>query len=165
MSNYENHNPISPKLVARWFVNHADRDAGEAVTHLKLQKLVYYAEAWFLANFDRPLTTRNFEAWAHGPVVRDLYAKYRDHSWDALPPEAGAQPTKEIQEFLAAVYDEYGQFSAKHLERMTHQEDPWKNARGGLPPEAASKTVIPKLEIRNFYAKRLGKEEIKQLQD
>lgn len=160
---YDDHEPISPKMVARWFVNHADRDAGEAITHLKLQKLVYYAEAWFLANFDRPLTTRDYEAWAHGPVVRDLYAKYRGQGWDALPPEQGTEPEEAVQDFLQAVFEEYGQFSAKRLERMTHEEDPWKNARQGLPPEAASSTIIPKLEIRNFYAKRLGKEPIKQL--
>lgn len=160
---YDNHAPISPKIIARWFVNHADRDAGEAVTHLKLQKLVYYAEAWFLANFDRPLTTGDYEAWAHGPVIKGLYAKYRPYGWEALPPEAGENPSENVEDFLMAVFDEYGQFSAKRLERMTHEETPWKSARQSLPPEAASNVIIPKIEIRNFYAGRLGKEEISSL--
>ncbi|MEL6642771.1 MAG: type II toxin-antitoxin system antitoxin SocA domain-containing protein [Pseudomonadota bacterium] len=156
---------ISPKVIARWFVNHADRDAGDVVTQLKLQKLVYYAEAWFLANFDRALIAEDFEAWAHGPALRSLYAKYRDYGWEALPPESGRRPPESIADFLKAVYEEYGQYSAKKLERMTHQEAPWLDAREGLLPEAASQRVIPKLSIRNFYAARIGKEKIQKLQN
>ncbi|ETX13265.1 hypothetical protein OCH239_12625 [Roseivivax halodurans JCM 10272] len=156
---------MSPKAVARWFVNHTDRDSGEVMTQLKLQKLVYYAEAWFLANFDRPLLSEDFEAWAHGPAVKSLYAKYRGHGWEPIPPQPGKSVPKELEPFLQAVYDEYGQYSAKKLERMTHEETPWLEARGALPPEAASRTVIPKVKIRNFYAARIEKEAIEQLQN
>jgi uncharacterized phage-associated protein len=160
---FEDWTPISAKTVARWFVNHADRDAGEAITQLKLQKLVYYADAWFLANFDKQLVTEDFEAWAHGPAIRSLYAKYRSHGWEALPREKGPHPDSDVADFLEAVYDEYGQFSAKALERMTHDEEPWQRARGGLSPEAASSTVIPKLDIRNYYAAKIDKKEIKKI--
>ena len=159
------HKPISAKVVARWFINHADRSAGESITHLKLQKLVFYAEAWFLANFDRSLVEDDFEAWAHGPAVRGLYSKYRHYGWEALPCETGPEPTKELAAFLMAVFTEYGQFSAKRLEQMTHSEEPWLDARTGLPPEAASRNIIPKLTIRNFYAGRIGKEPLEALQD
>lgn len=160
---FENFSSIDVKVVARWFINNVDREAGEAITQLKVQKLVYYADAWFLANFDKPLIEPDFEAWAHGPAIRALYAKYRDYGWDALPMEKGARPTPEVAEFLQAVYDEYGQFSAKTLERMTHEEKPWIDARAGLPPEAASNSVIPKLEIRNFYAAQIGKKALQKL--
>jgi uncharacterized phage-associated protein len=156
---------IPAKHVARWFLNHADREAGEALTQLKLQKLVYYADAWFLANFDRPMITDDFEAWAHGPAVRALYAKYRGRGWESLPPENGQMPPMEVNGFLTSLYKEYGQFSAKKLEQMTHEELPWKEARGNLAPEAASSKVISKLTMRNFYAKRLKKEEIARLQN
>ena len=156
---------IPAKTLARWFVNHTDRASGDSVTQLKLQKLVYYTEAWFMVHFDRTLTTADFEAWAHGPAIRALYGKYRAHGWDGLPPEKGPEPHGYLCPFLEAVYNEYGQFSAKRLERMTHEEDPWVVARGGLPPEAASRNVMPKLNIRNYYAKRIGKEPIKKLKD
>lgn len=159
----KDHKPLSPKVVARWFINHADRDAGEALTQLKLQKLVYYADAWFLANFDKPLINEDFEAWAHGPAVRSLYSKYKSFGWEAIPPESGSEPTKDIAKFLAAIFEEYGQFSAKRLERMTHEEAPWLDAREGLSPEAASKRIIPKIKMRNFYAGRIGKKEIKHI--
>ncbi len=161
----KSHRPLSPKVVARWFVNHADRSAGDVITQLKLQKLTYYAEAWFLVHFDRSLLTEDFEAWAHGPAIRSLYAKYRECGWGALPPETGAMPPGDVGSFLSAVYDEYGQFSAKRLEKLTHSEKPWISAREGLPPEAPSRKVIPKIDIRNFYAERIGKPAIKKLKN
>ncbi|WP_298938434.1 type II toxin-antitoxin system antitoxin SocA domain-containing protein [uncultured Ruegeria sp.] len=160
MSHLEN-----AKSVARWFVNRADRSAGEAITQLKVQKLVYYTEAWHLAYFDRPLLAEDFQAWAHGPVVRALYLKYRNFSWDGLPVEKGAMPSEATQELLEAIYESYGQYSAKKLEEMTHSERPWLEARNGLPPEAKSDTVISKLTMRNFYASRINKAEIQALQN
>lgn len=154
---------VTAKNVARWFVNRADRSAGEAITHLKVQKLVYYAEAWHLAYFDCPMLHEDFQAWAHGPVVRAIYDKYRQNSWEALPVEKGAMPARATQDLLESIYDAYGQFSAKKLEAMTHSELPWIEARNGLPPEAKSNTVISKLTMRNFYAKRIEKAEIQSL--
>ena len=154
---------VDPRRVATWFINHADRDAGEAITPLKLQKLVYYGQAWFLANFDRPLFTEDIQAWAHGPVCPPIFHKYKGNGWEALPSERNMLLPKDIGSFLRAVFDEYGQFSAKKLERMTHQEDPWKETRGNLPPEARCEKVIPKILMRNYYAKRLGKKEKSKL--
>ena len=160
---FDDWEPIGAKAVARWFVNHADRDAGEAITQLKLQKLVYYADAWFLANFDKPLIQDNFEAWAHGPVVRSLYAKYRKNGWEALAPEAGPRVPQDVASYLEAVFDEYGQYGAKKLEEITHSEEPWLDARGDLPPEAASDTKISKLLMRNYYGDKIEKKPIKAL--
>lgn len=154
---------VPAKRVGRWFVNHADRASGEAITPLKLQKLIYYADAWFLANFDRPLISEDFQAWAHGPAIPEVYAKYRDLGWEAIPPETGAMPPEAVNPFLRKVFEEYSQFSAKKLERMTHEEPPWVDARKGLTSEAASKNIISKLTMRNFYAGRIGKKPIKTL--
>jgi uncharacterized phage-associated protein len=154
---------VPAKKVGRWFVNHADRASGEAITPLKLQKLIYYADAWFLANFDRALIPEDFQAWAHGPAIPEIYVKYRDLGWEAIPPESGAMPPAEVNPFLERVFEEYSQFSAKKLEKMTHEETPWLEARVGLPPEAASKKIISKLSMRNFYAGRIGKKSIKTL--
>ncbi|MEJ6398586.1 Panacea domain-containing protein [Yoonia sp. 208BN28-4] len=156
MSRFEN-----PKNIGRWFVNRADRSAGDVMTHLKVQKLVYYADAWHLAYFDRPLIGEDFQAWAHGPVVRSLYEKYRGNSWDPLPIERGAMP--DDQDLLEAIFQSYGQFTAKKLEAMTHSETPWREARGNLPPEAKSDAIISKLTMRNFYAQRIEKSEIEEL--
>lgn len=156
---------LAPTAVATWFVNAADRSAGEVITHLKVQKLVYYAEAWFLANFNRPLTREDYQAWTHGPVAPSVYAKYRGKGFDALPQERSAPVAPVIVPFLQAVQNEYGQYTAKRLEQMTHEEAPWLVTRGNLPLEAKCDKPIDKLLMRNFYAERLGNAPIQQLQD
>lgn len=57
----------------------------EAMTHKKLQKLCYFAQAWYLANYGKPLVPNRFEAWVHGPVSPDLYSKYRGWGWEMIP--------------------------------------------------------------------------------
>jgi uncharacterized phage-associated protein len=148
---------VTPKAIAVWFINHADRNAGEAITHLKVQKLAYYADAWYLANFDKPLIEEEFQAWTHGPVSLSIWSKYKGSNWNALEPERNIRVHDDISSFLSAVYDEYGQFSASKLEELTHSEYPWRLTRGNLPLEAACDKGISKIVTRNYYAERLGK--------
>lgn len=155
----------TPNALSAWFVTNVDRDAGSVMTHLKVQKLAYYADAWFMVHFDRPLIKEPFQAWAHGPVCRTIYDKYKNSSWQALEPENVPTTIRPVVPFLENVLESYGKYSAKQLEKMTHAEDPWKNARGSLPPEARCETPLDKLFVRNYYAKRIGKEEIQKLSD
>lgn len=150
---------LSPQLVANYFLQAVDSDSGDNITHLKLQKLIYYAQAWWLANFNRALFDEDMEAWAHGPVTPSIWRKYRESRWDPLFLSDGAEmPPSDIQEFLAVVWDKYGEFSAKKLEQMTHNDAPWRDVRGGLPPEAKCTEVIPMEAIRDFYAKKIDKD-------
>ena len=138
--------------VAKWFLGKIDRDAGDSITHLKLQKLVYYAQAWSLALRGEPLFAEDFKAWAHGPVASSIYMAYRDHGWSALPvPDDVPEFDEDTEEFLSEILEVYGEYSAKALEDMTHNEDPWVNARGDLPPEARSNAVISKDEMASYY--------------
>ncbi|MES9859672.1 MAG: type II toxin-antitoxin system antitoxin SocA domain-containing protein [Candidatus Thiodiazotropha sp. LLP2] len=138
--------------VANWFLSEIDRDAGDSITHLKLQKLAYYAQAWSLALREEPLFEEDFRAWAHGPVATSIYTNFKDYGWLALPaPDDAPVFEAETEELLSEILKVYGQYSAKVLEDMTHNEDPWINARGGLPPEARSSAVIPKEEIATYY--------------
>ncbi len=150
---------ISADDVANWFINQVDREAGETVTPLALQKLVYFAQAWHLANKGEPLFPEDFQAWAHGPVIRSLFDRFKHLSWEAIPPVAEARPIKgETRRFLRMVYDKYGGFGAKKLEKMTHVNGgPWSRVRGDLAPEARSEKVIPKQLMRDFYGKEIGK--------
>lgn len=140
--------------VADWFRGAVDRDAGDAITHLKLQKLVYYAQAWSLALLDRPLFAEDVRAWAHGPVVLSVWHEFKRHGWDALPPpDEVPEFDDESAELLRDVMRSYGEHSARKLEELTHAEEPWLRARGSLPPEASSSAVIPTEHMRRFYQK------------
>jgi uncharacterized phage-associated protein len=148
----------SPSDLAKWLINRPDRAAGDDMTHLKLQKLMYFAQAWHLANWNKPLFREDMQAWTHGPVVPSIWHQYKGNQWGALSPDG--KPSKvplPLVKFLDVIYDTYGRYSAKALERLTHDHDPWKITRGDRPLEAVCADPIDKIVIRDFYAKRINK--------
>jgi uncharacterized phage-associated protein len=131
-------------------------EAGEPITPLKLQKLVYYAQAWHLALHDgAPLVADDFLAWVHGPVARALFDRFRNYQWNPIS-EPVPTPTlpAAVRAHLDEVMDVYGGYSAWDLERLTHAEEPWIEARAGLPPDAASNAVISRTTMQRVYAAR-----------
>lgn len=139
--------------VARYFLGK------EPMTHKKLQKMCYFAQAWFLANYGEPLVPNRFEAWVHGPVSPDLYSKYRGWGWENIPQEK-QQAVFEgngIEDFLDKVYETYGDYTADELERITHSEYPWNNARVGCAPGVYSRNPIALKDMRDYYGERIGK--------
>jgi uncharacterized phage-associated protein len=129
---------------------------GDAITNLKLQKLMYYAQAWHLAIFDKPLFEGDFEAWVHGPVHMETYQRFKGYRWDPIT-ENIEKPKlpKETVDFLNEVLDVYGSFSAYQLELLTHEEAPWRRARGGIPIDQESRAVISPEDMKEFYRERL----------
>ncbi len=124
MTEIKTHN-LSPFDVANWFTCTIDREAGDSITHLKLQKLLYYAQAWSLVLNGKSLFAEDFEAWAHGPVIPSIYERYKEHGFDALPPcECENDIAGETEEVLKEVKRVYGELSGKKLERLTHSEAP-----------------------------------------
>jgi uncharacterized phage-associated protein len=116
---------------------------------MRLQKLVYYAQAWSLVWDDRPLFGDQIEAWKDGPVVAKLYGAMKHEGGFAGDPsvlDAAAHET------IDAVVSAYGQKPAAWLSELTHREAPWVAARGGLPPSARSKAPIDQKVIRACYA-------------
>ncbi len=146
----------TPDQIADWFLCNIDADAGDSLTHLKLQKLVYYAQAWSLAIFNRPLFAEDFEAWVHGPALYSLYQKYTDYSWGALPePDNCPAIEKNVADLMRDILELYGTLPAKKLEALTHSEFPWIEARAGIPPDARSSAKINKETMRHFYLQEL----------
>ena len=122
----------------------------EGMTNKKIQKLCYYAQAWFYALYNKKLFER-IEAWVHGPVLRSVWNYYRTFSimLDTLPcKEYKLKLTKEQEEIIADVLDEYGSKSGYYLECLTHEERPWQDAR-----RQGENTKISKEAIKEFYSK------------
>lgn len=118
--------------IADSFLSKADEDAGDAVTNLKLQKLVFYAQGYFLAIYDRPFFKEAIEAWQHGPVCPTLYKKPKVHGAQAIPAPESFDLTKfssqEI-ELLDDVYDAYGLEAAENGLRRAVVEAPARRVR------------------------------------
>jgi uncharacterized phage-associated protein len=117
---------------------------------MKLQKLIYYAQAWSLVWDEAPLFADPIEAWKYGPVSPRLYGKQRHEdchfagSPDSLRPEA----IDTINAVLAA----FGDRPAVWLSELAHREQPWMTARQGLPSSAKGNVVISHSAMRDWYA-------------
>lgn len=123
---------------------------------MKLQKLVYYSQAWHLATHEKPLFPEPIEAWANGPVVRELYDHHRgDYSVVRWPwGDAGAL-THEERATVDHVMRTYGVKDAQWLSDETHAERPWQEARADLPPGARSNAQIIVADMRRYYRDQL----------
>jgi len=146
----------TPSQIADWFLCNIDRESGESITHLKLHKLVYYAQAWALTLFNEFLFDEDFQAWTHGPVIYTLYDRFRNSGWDSLPsPDNCIEFPEHIEKLLKEVLDVYGKYGAKYLEELTHNETPWIEARKGIPLEAYSNSIITKESMKKYYSNLL----------
>lgn len=152
-------------------VTHYVNGKGDAVSHKKLQKLLYYVEAWNLVHLENPLLNEDFQAWVHGPVLPSLYRELKGYGFNDLN-VIHDDENKDIDELINtivlrnelsedqleliyAVLDKYGSKTSFELEMLSHSEPPWVEARNGLPPTANCTTVIPKSRMREYYSSLL----------
>ncbi len=118
---------LNAKDIANFFLQLSDLEVGD-LTNLKIQKLVYYAQGFHLALYNKPLFEENILAWEHGPVVESLYHEFKSYGSSPIPPSEGFDISifnKEQIELLNEINDIYGQFSGWKLRNMTHSESPW----------------------------------------
>ena len=140
--------------IARYFLCRVDREAGDTISPLKLQKLVYYAQAWSLVFRNEPLFFQDIEAWVYGPAIRDVWHEYKPYHYRDIPPpeELEIKFAKDEVEVLEEVWDTYGELSARHLKELTHSETPWLNARKDLEPAQPSNNIISHSDMKAFYS-------------
>jgi uncharacterized phage-associated protein len=145
--------------VANWFLANV-----EDMTHKKLQKLVYYAYAWYIAfnnedadNIENKFFDNRVEAWIHGPVFPDLYRKYKYYGSNILPRYDGvvADFSEDDLDLLEQVRDIYGIYNGNQLESLTHQEEPWMAARNGAKKFESCNCKISDEIIFDCYSSRL----------
>ena len=141
--------------VARFIVRFF-QEAGDPVTNLKLQKLLYYVQGWHLAINKKPFFDDRFEAWVHGPVQPSVYGTYKQYKWSPIVEETAVPELSENEQaFIRSVLDVYGGDTGYSLEQRTHLESPWIDARGGIPPDQDSKAVIAQDSMRRFFESQL----------
>ena len=146
--------PSTATHVAEALIN-LSHEKHDPVSNLKLQKLLYYAQAWYLALYGKPLFDDPIEAWVHGPVVPCVFRQYREYRWTPISAVYTQSPSRKIAIHLSNVWKVYGKSAAGKLERLTHSEHPWKDARKGLPIDAPSHNVISVSSIKAYYSSLL----------
>ena len=136
--------------IANWFINKSI-DEDNLITPLKLQQLVYLSNCWHLGIRDEPLITQHFEAWKYGPVLQDLYYKYRHLGKYLITNKEVDVPLDDNKiEILEFCWDKYSFFNEKDLTVLTNCEcSPWYHVRGRY--RFCSDYRIPNEVIQKFY--------------
>ena len=147
---------IADYIILR--VKSEDKDA--SLINLKLQKLLYYVQAWSYGINKKPMFDGEFEAWVHGPVNREIYNRFNPAKYlyseinvsDCLNRDASLSP--DDAEFIDFILENYLKYSGAELERLSHNEMPWIKTRGDLNVnERCDKVITPEL-MMEYYGKK-----------
>lgn len=145
--------------VCNWFLAHQE------MTHKKLQKLLFLTYGYYLATYNRSnyalcdeIFKNDFEAWVHGPVIAFIYEYYKSSGYKLISVNKNQICNKNIsskeEKILNFVYEEYKFKDGDDLEKITHNQDPWKNARKGLNDIVPSSNKISKKDIYTYFKKQ-----------
>lgn len=138
--------------VATFFIDLAQKqneaNRGDLMTHLRLQKLLYFAQGWHLARHGTPLFSDPIEAWQYGPVVPDVYQQYRKFGRQGIVLVNSTSDTvftPSEYDLLLDVAREYDRYSTSELVDISHAADaPWSHT--------AQSNEIPCSEIQSYFA-------------
>ena len=126
----------------------------------KLQKLCYYAQAWHYTWTEHRLIKENFQAWRNGPVCPELFQSHKGRfmiEFEDLKLFNGNPDNldEDEKESVDKVLEGYGNDEPYYLRQLTHAENPWKDARHGLPEEAEGHEVITLESMGEFYGQQI----------
>jgi uncharacterized phage-associated protein len=131
--------PYDAETIAKWFIAFSEQEeyGDGAISNMKLQKLLYYAQGQHLAACGQVLFNDPIEAWDHGPVIPSLYHRFKGTddglTLDPDDPFEWSDVDPEVTQLLLDVWDTYGGIAAWKLRAMTHNEAPWAEAyRAGV---------------------------------
>jgi uncharacterized phage-associated protein len=143
--------PVSVLDVAAYIIMKYPKK--QPITAWKLQKLVYYCQAWSLVWDEQPLFKEEIIAWANGPVVKQLYAQHKGLFYvseltKGKPGLLSANQKDTIDHVLKA----YGDKTAQWLSDLTHMENPWIEAREGLKAGERGDKEIKLASMHEYYS-------------
>lgn len=147
--------------VAEYFIYLDNRAGARGISNKKLQKLVYYAQAWSLALNDKPLFSDPFEAWIHGPAIPSLYRKFKKFGFNPVESQNPQFNSLNFPEtdIVDEVWQVYGKYDGNYLEILTHQEDPWITTRDAIEFDPSASNEISHDSMKRFYRQQLKKNE------
>lgn len=130
-----------------------------SVTHMKLQRLCYYSQAWYLANYGKSMFSNRFEAWVNGPVSPDLYPLYKSWGMLHIPKRVYfSELPCDAQGIIDKVLEVYEGYTDVELNNISRWEYPWLKAREGHSLSDYSRNPISMRDMGKFYGRRIGKQ-------
>lgn len=163
------------RAAANFFIDRATRHSME-LTVMTLLKVLYFAHAWHLAKYQRPLIAQPFEAWKHGPVNRVVYEQLKGlgarpisekltsfNIENCIFEETPYHFDDETEKFLANIFDYYSRFHAFTLSDLTHEEgSPWHTKWSEAEKRAVPGMVIPNELIMKWFGEEAKRRSEKQ---
>ncbi|MCM1495312.1 MAG: DUF4065 domain-containing protein [Bacteroides sp.] len=130
----------------------------EEVPPLMLQKLLYFIQGIYSALYGRPIFREDCRAWVHGPVYPEVYDLFRDFKYNpiddarfALLEGSADALTDDEKKVIDLVVNTFGMYGGKVLEKITHNEEPWEEARKGYGDSIPSGELLSKERIMKYY--------------
>lgn len=145
-------NPVSVFDVAE-YIYEKFSDSSQKLTAMKLQKLLYYCQAWSLVWNEEPIFCEEIQAWANGPVIKELYDKHRGMFYVESVFDGQSSKLDEVQkDTVDRVLKSYGNKTAQWLSDLTHLEEPWREARNGLCTGDRGCNIISLRSLHEYYS-------------
>jgi uncharacterized phage-associated protein len=149
---------VGAQQVADYFLWKARTDH-RPMTNKKLQKMLYYAQAWSLVLQGGILFGDRIEAWVHGPAIRKVYLEYKKYGFSPIRKVIAKSDresfSKGREQLLEQVWSVYGKHDSAYLEHLTHSEMPWQKAREGLEISVGSNIEITPASMKEYYTGKL----------
>jgi putative zinc finger/helix-turn-helix YgiT family protein len=128
----------------------------EDITPLALQKILYYIQGFSLSLLNKEMFSDRCEAWVHGPVYREIYDRFSYYSFNSIDSSEFASYQDidlddDEKKLIDTVISNFGCYSGKTLEKMTHNSLPWITARGQLDREEISSKEISNKNIADYF--------------
>jgi len=152
---------VTPIALSEYFIKFFN-DIGDHISHLKIQKLLYYTDVWYRVHLKSKLFEEKPQAWVHGPVYPSVYQNYKDYgainiiidkSMDEIKDNLIVIfKSKKNREFIKSILEFYAPKSAFALEMMTHNEEPWQNARKGYGDIEPCTKEIDMRSAKKYYS-------------
>lgn len=146
---------ISPKMLST--ISYIFEKANE-VTPLALQKLLYFIQGIYMMIFNEPMYEEDCFAWVHGPVYENVYNAFKSFQYNPIDDyrfvilkNRFKELSNEEKHVIDLVLDTFGMYSGKTLEKITHKEKPWIEAREGYTLLEPSHKLIEKEDIRLYF--------------
>lgn len=163
--------PYSAKAIANEFIKRAVKDDRNDLSPMKLQKLIYFAHGWYLANVHKPLINETIQAWKYGPVISSIYQDFKEYGNEHIDTQIHSvkyadghfketipiirSDDKNAKEVIDLVWKIYGKYNSIQLSNMTHERGtPWSIVTGKFP-DIPSDLEIPDELIEECFTNEL----------
>ncbi len=140
------------------------------ITNLSLQKILYFLNGFSPLLLGHNLFSDTAQAWPHGPVYAKMYDAFSYYVRDNINisevlKDREFDLTNEEKEYIDEVSKYFSCYGGSKLRNMSHQTEPWINARLGLEENEPSNRIIDEKDITGYFKEMVKKYNIKSYED